>query len=282
MRPKLRRPILRWHGGKWKLAPWILSYFPDHRVYVEAYGGAASVLMQKKRSYAEVYNDLDQAVVNFFRVLRDPVKSKQLMEAISLTPFSRADFNEAWSSSTDAVENARRLAVRCYMGFSSHAHNTELTTGFRSNSNRSGTTPAYDWAHYPEHIPAMIERLKGVVVENRDAIEVMRQHDTPDTLHYVDPPYVWETRSSRKNGKQAYNFEMDDSQHIALLGFLNTLEGMVILSGYDSPLYDEHLPGWHRVRQVAFADGAAKRIEVLWINKAAMERATQKDLFHGS
>lgn len=64
------RPVLRWHGGKWVLAPWIIGHFPPHRIYTEAFGGGASILMRKARAYSEVYNDLDEDVVNIFRVLR--------------------------------------------------------------------------------------------------------------------------------------------------------------------------------------------------------------------
>ena len=155
------RPALRWHGGKWRLAPWIIGHFPPHRIYVEPYGGAGSVLLRKARAYAEVYNDLDDWVVGLFRVLRDPAQAAQLVRALRLTPFARAEFDAAVEPSADAVEMARRLCVRSFMGFGSNAHSSSPTaaktefraTGFRANSNRSGTTPAHDCPTIPTRWP---------------------------------------------------------------------------------------------------------------------------------
>jgi DNA adenine methylase len=263
------RPALRWHGGKWKLAPWIIGYFPPHRVYVEPFGGAASVLMQKPRSYGEVYNDLDNEAVNLFRVLQDPKTAAQLQAKLRLTPFARDEFELGYLDCEDPVERARRLVILCFMGFGSNGHNKATRTGFRANSNRSGTTPAHDWSNYPDCLPAIIERLRGIVIENRDAIEVMAQHDGPDTLHYVDPPYVWETRSSAMHRNRRYTHELDAAGHARLLDFLGSVEGHVILSGYPHPTYDEKLQSWRRVEIEAHADGARDRIEVLWINPKA-------------
>lgn len=257
------RPVLRWHGGKWNLAPWVIAHLPPHRIYVEPFGGAASVLLRKPRAYAEVYNDLDDDVVGMFRVLRDPVSAEQLVAAVRLTPFARIEQVEAYEQSTEPVERARRLIVRSYMGFGSNG--THRKTGFRANSNRSGTTPARDWANYPDPLAAVAERMVGVTVENRDAKAVMAAHDGPATLHYVDPPYMPETRD--KGGDYAHELTAD--QHVELLQFLRTLGGMVVLSGYPSPVYDGLLADWTRVERKALADGARARIEVLWINPAA-------------
>lgn len=277
------RPALRWHGGKWKLAPWIISHFPPHKVYVEPFGGAASVLMQKPRSYGEIYNDLDQEAVNLFRVLQDPEQSVALLSKLRLTPFSRDEFELGYLDAADPVERARRLVILCFMGFGSNGHNKATRTGFRANSNRSGTTPAHDWANYPERLPAIIERLRGVVIENRDAIEVMSQHDSAETLHYVDPPYVWETRSSAMHRNRCYTHELDTEGHERLLAFLGSVEGFVVLSGYPHPSYEARLGDWKRVEIEALADGARDRTEVLWINpkaSAAIESANaQINLF---
>ena len=257
------RPVLRWHGGKWLLGPWIISHFPAHRVYVEPFGGAASVLLQKPRAYAEVYNDLDGQVVNLFRVLREPDTAERLIELLRLTPFARADFVESYEPSADPTEEARRLIVRSFMGFGSDGHNRAVRTGFRAASNRSGTTPAHDWANYPDRLRQIIERLRGVVIENRDAREVMAQHDSPETLHYVDPPYLPEVRSDKsRRGKikyHAYAHEMTREDHAALLAFLPGLKGTVVLSGYPSPLYDAALAGWELIERAALADGARLR-----------------------
>ena len=254
------RPVLRWHGGKWLLAPWIIQHMPVHRVYVEPFGGAASVLLRKPRSYAEVYNDLDQDVVNLFRVLRSD-RACDLIKLLQLTPFADAEFKAAYEDADCSIERARRMIVRSFMGFGSNG--VHRKTGFRSNSNRSGTTPARDWVNYPTALATIIERLAGVVVLNRDAVSVMSAHDGEETLHYVDPPYILSTRT---DAAADYAHEMSDKQHDELLEFLRTLKGRVILSGYPSEKYDQALSGWRRVQRKALADGASPRVEVLWMN----------------
>lgn len=269
------RPVMRWHGGKWKLAPWIISHFPPHRVYVEPFGGGASVLLRKERSYAEVYNDLDQDAVTLFKVLRDPGMAPRLVDMVRLTPFAKMEFEGSYEPSDDPLERARRLLIRSFMGFGSNGHNAATKTGFRANSNRSGTTPARDWANYPDLLPAIIERLSGVVIECRDACEVMSAHDEPHTLHYIDPPYVLETRSKSMHRNGCYAHELDEAGHIRLLDHIVTLQGMVILSGYPHDLYDELLGGWRRIETAAHADGARDRTEVLWINPQACAVVTE-------
>jgi DNA adenine methylase len=254
------RPVLRWHGGKWLLAPWIIANMPEHRVYVEPFGGAGSVLMRKPRCYAEVWNDLDETVVGLFRVLRS-ARAGELIDSLKLTPFARGEFEGAYEPCDDAVEAARRLIIRSFMGFGSNGHNR--STGFRANSNRSGTTPAHDWVNYPDALQKIVARLSGCIIENRDAKAVMAAHDGPDTLHYVDPPYVFETRADLTKD---YAHELTDADHAALLAFLKMLQGKVMLSGYPHPLYDAALQGWTRLERKALADGASSRTEVLWMN----------------
>lgn len=255
-----RRPLVRYHGGKWMLAPWIISHFPPHRTYVEPFGGGGSVLLRKPRSYAEVYNDLDGEMVNLFTVARS--QGEELAKLCELTPFARAEFLESYSSSSDPLEQARRTLARSFMGFGS-ASTSLRPTGFRANSNRSGTTPAHDWMNYPDALRITIQRLRGIVIENRDALKCMQQHDSPETLHYADPPYVMSTRS---DGRGDYKHEMTDEDHRVLFDGLRQLKGVVVVSGYRSDLYDALYAGWKRIDRAAHADGAAKRIESLWLS----------------
>lgn len=265
------RPVVRYHGGKWLLAEWIIGHFPEHRVYVEPFGGGGSVLLQKARSYAEVYNDLDDEIVNLFRVLRNPATANELQAAVQMTPFARVEFLAAYTKHLDPVEQARRTIVRGFMGFGSAAVNRDHKTGFRANSNRSGTTPARDWTNWPSQVPEFVERMRGVVIEQKDAALVIQQHDTPETLFYVDPPYPFSTRSLPRGASQpfCYRHEMTDEQHIALAETLRDVQGMVVLSGYPCELYDcELYADWTRIERKAFADGASERTEVLWLNDA--------------
>ena len=101
------RPLVRYHGGKWMLAPWIIAHFPPHRTYVEPFGGGGSVLLRKTRSYAEVYNDLGGEIVNLFRVAR--ARGEELARLVELTPFARAEFAESYEPAEDELEEARRL-----------------------------------------------------------------------------------------------------------------------------------------------------------------------------
>lgn len=261
------RPILRYHGGKWKLADWIIRQFPKHRVYVEPFGGAASVLICKPRSYGEIYNDLDGEIVNLFRVVRD--RGTELRRQLEDTPFARDEYRLSFEASTDELEQARRTVIRSFMGFGSNSLCKNIKSGFRANANRSGTTPAHDWANYPKLLDKLTARLRAVVIENRDAIEVMQAHDSPETLHYCDPPYVHSTRSSKVHGHHGYTHEMSDEEHLKLSKYLHEVSGMVVLSGYSCKLYDELYKDWSTIDLKSLADGARKRTEVLWINAAA-------------
>lgn len=248
-------------------------------MYVEPFGGGGSVLLRKPRSYGEVYNDLDGEIVNVFRVARE--RGPELVQALELTPFAREEFALSYVPAHGALEQARRTILRGYAGFGSAAACGEKS-GFRANSNRSGTTPAHDWKNYPDTLVRIIDRLRGVVIENRDALDCMIQHDGPATLHYCDPPYVHSTRSEKTRGtvtRKAYRHEMSDADHERFAEVVRSLSGMVMVSGYACPLYDRLFGDWHRIDRKALADGARDRIETLWLNAAAAGEMPRPALF---
>jgi DNA adenine methylase len=267
----ITRPALRYHGGKFRLAPWVLSHFPEHRTYVEPFGGAAGVLLQKPRAYAEVYNDLDGEIVNFFRVLQDPAARQLLVQQLELTPYSRDEFELAWQPAVDAIERARRTAIRAQMGFGS-AGATKGVTGFRIDSKRAYGTSQHLWAEYPAGIELIGARFTGVLVENRPAIEVMLQHDGAETLTYLDPPYMFETRAFN-SARGNYRHELSDDDHEELLDAAIGLKGMALISGYPSALYEKRLgdAGWQlktTSARISAGRGSVLRMECLWMNPA--------------
>lgn len=267
------RPVLRYLGGKWRLAPWIISHFPPHRVYVEPFGGAASVLLRKSRSAGECYNDLDGNLVNLFSVLRDPTDAAELCRRISLTPFARDEYDLAFETTDEPIERARRLVVRSYMGHGSSSAISQRSTGFRASLvNRGGALPAGEWPGLPTALQAVTDRLKGVLIERRPAVQVIDRYDNADTLIYLDPPYVQSTRSAKRRGGRAfhsYAFEMSDEDHSALLERCLQARAMMVISGYGNEVYDAALSGWRRETKETHADGALDRTEVLWINPQA-------------
>jgi DNA adenine methylase len=226
-----------------------------------------SVLLRKSRVHSEIYNDLDRGVVNLFRVLRDPVAAAELQQLLSLTPFAREEFEASYAEDNVApIEWARRFVVRSFMGFGSDSCNKARATGFRANARNAGTSTGADWSHYPDNLPAIVDRLRGVIIENRPAIEVMRFFDGPSTLFYVDPPYVM---SMRSNSPGVYSHEMTGNDHYELGIFLLGLSGMVVLSGYRNKLYDEIFAQWERHDHLTKTNGGQHRVESLWLNAAA-------------
>jgi DNA adenine methylase len=265
------RPALRYHGGKFRLATWIMAHMPPHRTYVEPYGGGAGVLLRKERAGLEVYNDLDGDVVTFFRVVRNSATREQLIERLALTPFARAEFELAYEPTDDQVERAARVAVRSWMGYGA-AGAVKSTTGFRVSAK-----DVLLWSRLPDTLAPVGLRFEGVLIENRPAVDVMLKHDAPDTLHYVDPPYVFATRNhASKSVHRYYRHEMSDWEHLQLLTCLHNLKGMVMLSGYDTAMYHDALAGW-AVRSHDTSGGGNRgsvpRTEVLWLNEACAARA---------
>lgn len=257
-----RRAALRYHGGKWKLASWIIKHFPEHIGYCEPYGGAGSVLLRKEPVKIEVYNDLNGQVVNFFRVLRE--RTGELIRAIELTPYSRLEFLEAQEPASDELESARRLYIWAWQGRGRAGAKEPGGWRFLSRDTRAKTCTE-DFSNI-EYLWWVADRFKGVQIECDDALKVIKRFDTEKTLFYVDPPYVSSSRGHRWRDA-AYRMEYTDQEHEQLARVLRQVKGFVVLSGYPSELYDRLYKGWSVVeRSISKDNGKSVGIERLWIS----------------
>jgi DNA adenine methylase len=268
------RPALRYYGGKWRLSPWILPRFPEHDCYVEPYAGAASLFFRKEASRLEVINDLNQDVVNFFRVLRD--RAGELIQAIDYTPFSRQEYVESVAPVEDPLERARRFYVRCNQGRANGGYMGTKDGGWQFQvADKTNRNTVHTWSQN-EYLWDVAARLKQAFIECTDAIGVIERYDRPRTLFYVDPPYPAETR---ERGTR-YKHEMSTEDRQALSVVLHAVKGMVILSGYNCALYDELYADWTRIEKEALTTGATYRTECLWISpNTERGKVAQLDLF---
>ena len=254
--------ILNYPGAKRGMARQIVELMPSHRSYLEPFFGSGAVLFNKPPSAIETVNDIDGDITNFFRVLRE--QTDDLIRAISLTPYSRDVFDDAHENrGTDPFDRAYRFAIRSRMG---HGFKTYQKTGFKIDvyaRERSYCVNA--WNRMPTQLAEAAARLKGVQIENRPALELIRKFNHDNVLIYADPPYLLNTRG----GKQ-YRCEMTEQDHVELLAALRDHKGSVILSGYPSELYDRELRGWQRIQRKSYNQNSDPRTEVLWCNFTAV------------
>lgn len=280
---EIRRPVLRYQGGKFRIADWIIPFFPKHKIYVEPFGGSGSVLFQKPRSHQEIYNDIDCEVVHVFKVLRDKEKAKVLQRLLELTPWSRQEYYESCqvSDKDDDIEKARKTIARSYMSISAGGI-VRKNSGFQTQTKKAeyNVPQCKAWTNYPQQITEFCKRLQGVVIENKDGMEVIKQYDTDKTLHYVDPPYVLSTWN--KQDKSVYKSLFTDEKHAELIELLKTVKGYVVLSGYKTDIYMDLLKDWHMEKKETINQRNQPRTEYIWISPRAWEERTrQKTLWWG-
>ena len=271
-----------WLGGKSRMVNTICHLLSPHTTYVEAYGGAANILLAKEPSRVEVYNDFSGLLVNFFRVLQDPLQRTALLDRLQWTPYSRMEYARALEhlDDPDLVMKAWAFFTAQCQGISGGG-----SLGGR-NANNWGYSRTADQAQsfrgHVEKLPAIAERLLEVQIEHSDGVEVIRRWDAPDTLFYIDPPYADATRTN-KSGRAAYHCEIDDDGQQTLVDALLRLQGGAILSGYRTTLYQPlEDAGWERREFAVDLSAAArvrtfdamgpagneqrKRIECLWLS----------------
>jgi DNA adenine methylase len=254
--------LCRYPGGKTRLARWVIDLLPRHERYVEAFAGAAGVLLNKPRSRSEYLVERDAGQATLLRVVRDRVD--EFAGRMARVRFSRDTFEDVkdqlrrgeWSDEMD-------LAGLMYVW-------RQLSWGgagriYSARSRRD--LPAW-WSRRIASLAPINSRLLGVQIIEGDALEWLQLLDGPGTLAYCDPPYVW---ASRTDFRPYSRHEMDDEEHRRLLEVVEAMTGQVVLSGYPSPLYDRALEGWRRATTVARCHAYTRghrptRTEVLWMS----------------
>lgn len=273
----VKRPLLRYFGGKWQLRHWIISHLPAHRFYAEPFAGAASVLLAKDRAPGgEIINDLNRDTVNLFRVMQDRRQATELYRRLRWTPYAKAELELSRETSDDPIERARRMLVRSFMGIEI-AGVRGAASGFRMGNvdlsredqegKRTFRNTGTDWMNWKRAMPVLRDRLEGVMVYERDALEFINLMGSRDCLLYVDPPYQLDTRSKAHPGTR-YAVEFAPDQHAALVAALLLTPAMVVLSGYPHPSYDPLTAAGWRVVEKDYRANMSKdrRTECLWIS----------------
>ena len=254
--------VIKYPGAKFRIASWIISQFPEHKTYLEPFFGSGAVFFQKDRSPIETINDLDGRVINLFRCIReDP---KRLSEMVHWTPYSRSEYDAACieGEGDDSFEAARKFLISCNMGFGRRM--TGEKNGFKVDKiGREKSYAAQDWSTTEDRIFKAAERLRGVQIENRPAIDIIRQYNYEGVLIYADPPYVLDTR---RHSRKQYLHEMSDEDHIELLTALNDHKGSVVVSGYDNDLYNDMLSGWRKLRTNSLTAANVMAEETIWMS----------------
>ncbi len=267
---KRLRPPVKTHGGKWYLAPWIIENFPEkyeELTYVEPMCAGASVFLNKNPSKEEVLNDLDRGLTCVFKSLRD--EPKEFIEKLKRIRYTERAFKMAIKKNEEGFEDYLEHGVNEYMlrRMSRGGLKKAFAWSERTRGGKPGDVNA--WKTMLKELPDVAERVKNSVILNTSAFEVFKVWDEEDTLWYLDPPYLPNTRE--ENSTNLYEHEMTVEDHINLLNLVKNARGKVIISGYSSPLYNRTLKGWKtKKKNVANNSGQGKnkerRIEVLWMN----------------
>lgn len=242
---------------------------PLHHSYVEPYFGSGAVLFNKPVSNIETINDLDSEVTNPFRCIRqDP---ERLARLILTTPFSREIYDEQYESLFDCAicissfHRAAGFLIRCWQGHGYRTNGDKV--GWKSDVvGREKAYALWDWYRLPEWIIDVAERLRMVQIENRPALEVIRRFDYENVFMYLDPPYLLNTRT----GKQ-YMHEMTEADHEELLKEILRSKAKVMISGYESEMYNDYLKEWNRYTFNSCSEKGTPRKEICWTNYKDMQ-----------
>lgn len=227
VRETFSRAPFGYPGSKFKSLAKILPELPYYKVFVEVFGGAGNVILNRKRSVLDVFNDRYGGVVAFYRVLRDPVLLKRLMDRLSLTIHAREEFifcKETWDKIDDDVERAARWYYMIQCSFISKGSYFARATNSPAPFNIHNLLPLF---------PGIHDRFKTIQVENLDWEQCLKDFDSPDTVFYLDPPYYGLDPG-------LYGHKFGKNEHTRMLEMIQGLSGFVALSGYTNELYDSY------------------------------------------
>ncbi|MDR1770499.1 MAG: DNA adenine methylase [Hungatella sp.] len=260
------KSLLHYPGSKKRIASWIIGNMPEHHSYLDPYFGGGAVLFEKPPSRIETVNDLDGDVVNFFRVIQNPETCQELQDWLTYTPYSRQVYEETFQEEPQSpVERAGYFAVR---SMQSHGFRLNGDCGWKKDVyGREAAYAVRYWNQLPEALAEMAVRLKGVQIENRPALKLIRAFDHENVLIYLDPPYVLSTR-----GRKQYRYEMSDQDHEEMLDTSIHSRAKVMLSGYDCELYERYLKDWYKLQMPTRAQNNHRRVETLWMNFEPVEQ----------
>lgn len=275
------KTLTPYYGGKFnKVGKFIAEILPVHRHYIEPCGGMAGVMMLKAPSFCEVYNDIDNNLVNLFEVVRDPAKVKKLIELLDLTPYSREEWRRcqrSFRTETDPLEKARKTYVTLSMGFLGSLGNKSFSYG----GTKYESSVARTYFNGLDSLPVIHKRIKNIIIENQDCLVVAKKWDSKDSLYYWDNPYLKDTRVTFND----YTHEMTNEQHQETLDFVTSCKGKVIMSGYFHEMYVDALEsnGFSRMDIPTFSRGSrsngkeyeSKRTECLWVNYQPADYSNQ-------
>ena len=252
------KSILRYPGSKWNMAKNIIELMPEHRSYLEPYFGSGAVLFSKEISKIETINDLNDDIVNLFNVIR--TQPDKLSYAVEMTPYSRSVYDTVFkTSSDDEIEKARIFLIK---SLQSHGFRTIEKSGWKNDvQGREKSYAVNHWNQIPELIYEVASRLKLVQIEKMDAIKLINRFNFNNVFMYLDPPYLLETRTRKQ-----YSFEMEDCDHEELLSTISNSKAQIMISGYNSSMYDSYLKTWNKKCFNATAEKGLKRIEIIWMN----------------
>lgn len=250
------KALLKYPGGKWRIAEWIIQYFPEHKVYCEPFFGSGAVFFNKEPSYIETINDLNGDIVNLFRVCRD--HPEELSQKILFTPYARDEFIDCSKKSGDPIERARRTIVRYHQSFGT---SNSSKNSWRNVQTYGGPRCSSMWNNLPQTVLEVCDRLKNAQIENVDALTLIERYDDENTLVYCDPPYLQRLRK-----RNIYKVEMSDEKHKEMLQVVKNSKSKIVLSGYDNELYNNELSGWFTAEKETTAQMGLHRVEKIWMN----------------